>query len=74
MLSDAAKYDHISSIATGSTLSLSEDGILCVKLPRLTHIKPFSLWHFSSVFLMTPPSLRKKSCSEGLAVEPGPLV
>lgn len=39
-----------------------------------SHIKPFSRWHFSRVFLMRPPSLRKNSCSDGLAVVPGPLV
>lgn len=39
-----------------------------------THMKPFSRWHLSRVFLIRPPSFLKKSCSDGLAVLPGPLV
>lgn len=37
-------------------------------------MNPFSLWHFSSVFLIKLPNFLKKRCPEGLAVVPGPLV
>lgn len=46
----------------------------CLGCARLTHMKPFSLWHLSRVFLMRLPSLRKNCCSDGFAVVPGPLV
>lgn len=42
--------------------------------PWITYINPFSLWHFSSVFLIKLPNFLKKRCPEGLAVVPGPLV